>query len=353
MRKATGILMACIALTFGAGTMAACKPEEPQVTEGAIYVTEAKSFWAGVGSGYLSFEYREEPAEPVEGERYSYVFHVMVDSGDGYSSYMSGNWELEGEEGSYGTLSLTGYWDESIENPTMLDGAESGVAKTYEPTDGKYMIGVSIPSAGVLDFVLDPANDKVGEGETPEPEKPCTNHVDENGDGKCDVCGEDMPTEQPGEGEIQIALWASASASPYAGMNIKADAMLELYTDNTWTMLLKTDMPDPNADYTEAASGTWALDPTTYATTLTVTNQTVADSLPETLTVICDASAYPDLKYSADVTYVSYGIEFKFAFTDNEPVEETHYTVSFDFGNGQIVHNTCGRQIPRKLRRER
>ena len=80
MRKATGILMACIALTFGAGTMAACKPEEPQVTEGAIYVTEAKSFWAGVGSGYLSFEYREEPAEPVEGERYGYVFHVMVDS---------------------------------------------------------------------------------------------------------------------------------------------------------------------------------------------------------------------------------------------------------------------------------
>ena len=42
MRKATGILMACIALTFGAGTMAACKPEEPQVTEGAIYVTEGQ-----------------------------------------------------------------------------------------------------------------------------------------------------------------------------------------------------------------------------------------------------------------------------------------------------------------------
>ena len=78
MRKATGILMACVALTFGAGTMAACKPEEPQVTEGAIYVTEAKSFWAGIGSGYLSFEYREEPAEPVEGERYGYVQYDAV-----------------------------------------------------------------------------------------------------------------------------------------------------------------------------------------------------------------------------------------------------------------------------------
>ena len=123
---------------------------------------------------------------PAEGERYGYVFHVMVDSGDGYSSYMSGNWELEETEGNYGTLSLIGYWDSSIKNPTMLDGAQSGVAKTYEPTDGKYTIGVSIPSAGVLDFVLDPANDKVEEGETPEPEKPCTNHVDENGDGNVD-----------------------------------------------------------------------------------------------------------------------------------------------------------------------
>lgn len=199
MRKATGILMACVALTFGAGTMAACKPEEPQVTEGAIYVTEAKSFWAGVGSGYLSFEYREEPAEPVEGERYGYVFHVMVDSGDGYSSYMSGNWELEGEEGSYGTLSLTGYWDESIENPTMLDGAESGVAKEYEPTDGKYTIGVSIPSAGVLDFTLDPADDKVGEGETPEPEKPGPEEPDES--------------EKPSEGEGQLTLQSEPDGS--------------------------------------------------------------------------------------------------------------------------------------------
>ena len=32
--------------------------------------------------------------------------------------------------------------------------------------------------------------------------------------------------------------------------------------------------------------------------------QTVADSLPETLTVTCDASAYPDLKYSADVSAI-------------------------------------------------
>ena len=97
-RKLVGILSACLALSLGGAVLAACAPTEPEVTEGAIYVTEAKSFWAGVGSGYLSFEYKEEPETPAEGERYGYVFHVMVDSGDGYSSYMSGNWELECSE---------------------------------------------------------------------------------------------------------------------------------------------------------------------------------------------------------------------------------------------------------------
>ena len=105
-RKLVGIFSACLALSLGGAVLAACAPTEPEVTEGAIYVTEAKSFWAGVGSGYLSFEYKEEPGTPAEGERYGYVFHVMVDSGDGYSSYMSGNWELEETEGNYGTLSL-------------------------------------------------------------------------------------------------------------------------------------------------------------------------------------------------------------------------------------------------------
>ena len=319
-RKLVGILSVCLALSLG-GILAACAPTEPEVTEGAIYVTEAKSFWAGVGSGYLSFEYKEEPEMPVEGERYGYVFHVMVDSGDGYSSYMSGNWELEEMEGNYGTLSLTGYWDSSIKNPTMLDGAQSGVAKEYEPTDGKYTIGVSIPSAGVLDFVLDPVNDKVGEGETPEPEKPCINHVDENGDGKCDVCGEDMPTEQPSEGEVQVLLTAKASIEPYPGYTVNAEAKLELYTDETWVMSVKTDANPANPDFVEAASGTFAVDMTTYAMTLTVTEEAVEESLPETFTVNCDASAYPELAYSANIAYNSAGFTLNFAFSNVEAEE--------------------------------
>ena len=34
---------------------------------------------------------------------------------------------------------------------------------------------------------------------TPEPEEPCTEHVDADSDGKCDVCGADMPTTEPEE----------------------------------------------------------------------------------------------------------------------------------------------------------
>ena len=33
----------------------------------------------------------------------------------------------------------------------------------------------------------------------PEPEEPCTEHVDADSDGKCDVCGADMPTTEPEE----------------------------------------------------------------------------------------------------------------------------------------------------------
>ena len=321
MRKATGILMACVALTFGAGTMAACKPEEPQVTEGAIYVTEAKSFWAGVGSGYLSFEYREEPAEPVEGERYGYVFHVMVDSGDGYSSYMSGNWELEGEEGSYGTLSLTGYWDESIENPTMLDGAESGVAKEYEPTDGKYTIGVSIPSAGVLDFTLDPADDKVGEGETPEPEKPGPEEPDES--------------EKPSEGEGQLTLQSEPDGSGRS-------AQLLMYADGTFEIGLSY---YAGMEYMPSVFGTWAQRADWSGIDLTITEDEADMVAEETLVVVIDASDVSNIGYTLELTVnvPQAGGEMNFSLAKVDVSEEpevdteTHYTVTFDFLNGTTV----------------
>lgn len=321
MRKATGILMACVALTFGAGTMAACKPEEPQVTEGAIYVTEAKSFWAGVGSGYLSFEYKEEPAEPVEGERYGYVFHVMVDSGDGYSSYMSGNWELEGEEGSYGTLSLTGYWDESIENPTMLDGAESGVAKEYEPTDGKYTIGVSIPSAGVLDFTLDPVANKVGEGETPEPEKPGPEEPDE--------------PEKPSEGEVQLTLQSEPDGSGRS-------AQLLMYADGTFEIGLSY---YAGMEYMPSVFGTWAQRADWSGIDLTITEDEADMVAEETLVVVIDASDVSNIGYTLELTVnvPQAGGEMNFSLAkvdiseEPEVDTETHYTVTFDFLNGTTV----------------
>lgn len=228
------------------------------------------------------------------------------------TSWMSGTWALEEENGTYGTLTLIGNWSTEIDDPTRLDGAESGVAKEYELQDGEYHIGVYISGGGVFDFTLDPVKDKVGEGEEmpSEPEEPCTKHVDEDKDGKCDVCGEDMPTEQPSEGEVQVLMTAKASVSPFEGFTVNAEAKLELYEDGTWALFIKTDADPANPDFVEAASVTYTNTQTEM--TLTVTEETKEESLPDTITVTVNAATYPTIGYSADFTYISTGFDFEF-----------------------------------------
>lgn len=318
-KKLVGILLAVIALSLGAGILTACAADKPTAQEGAVYLTESQTLYKVTGIGYLSFEYVPEPETPVEGEVYGNVFHVMATGSNNIeecTSWMSGTWALEEENGLFGTLTLIGNWSTEIDDPTRLDGAESGVAKEYELKDGEYHIGVYISGGGVFDFTLDPVKDKVGEGEkTPsEPEEPCTKHVDEDKDGKCDVCGEDVPTEQPSE--VQVLLTAKASIQPYEGFTVNAEAKLELYTDETWAMSVKTDADPSNPDFAVAAGGTYTVDMTTYAMTLTVTEEAVEKSLPETFTVNCDISGYPELAYSAEVAYKSAGFTFDFVFTN-------------------------------------
>lgn len=316
-KKLVGILSAVLALSLGAGILTACAPDEPTAQEGAVYLTESQTLYTVTGIGYLSFEYVPEPEMPVEGEVYGNVFHVMATGSNNIeecTSWMSGTWALEEENSLFGTLTLIGNWSTEIDDPTRLDGAESGVAKEYELKDGEYYIGVYISGGGVFDFTLDPVKDKVREcEETPsEPEEPCTKHVDEDKDGKCDVCAEDVPTEQPSE--VQVLLTAKASIQPYEGFTVNAEAKLELYTDETWAMSVKTDANPAQTDYQEAASGTWALDSATYVTTLTVTEQLVENSLPATFTIAADYSAMPTIGYSASITYTNM-IAFTFALT--------------------------------------
>ena len=93
-------------------------------------------------------------------------------------------------------------------------------------------------------------------------------------------------------------------------------------------MYIKTDADPSVTDFIVAAKGTFTTDTTTYASTLTVSEQTNANSLPATITVNCDASGYPKLAYNANVAYISNGLTFNFSFSDSEPVKEPMVTLT-------------------------
>ena len=273
--------LATICVACSAAGIAACAPDAPEAQEGTIYQTGVETFWVGVGKAYMTFEYAEEPETPEEGAIYGYVFNVNVDAGDGYSSWLTGSWELSEDES---TLTLTATWQEG-DNSTYLADATSGQAKTYTAADGEFTIGVNLPSAGTVNFTLNPETDKVGEEQTPEePEEPeCTEHVDADGDGKCDNCGEDMPAETP---EVAMTLTASTAAGQ--------SAKIELMSDNTWALSISY---YSGGAYTPTASGTYALD-AAYNMVLTVTEDT-AEVLPEeSYTFACD---YATQTYSGTI----------------------------------------------------
>ncbi len=113
----TGLMSLC---AISAAAFAACAPDAPEAKEGTVYQTGVETFWVGVGKAYMTFE-------NIDSEN---VFNVNVDAGDGYSSWLSGSWELEEEDGTFGDLILTATWEDS-ENATALADAESGVAKMY------------------------------------------------------------------------------------------------------------------------------------------------------------------------------------------------------------------------------
>lgn len=305
-KKLAGILSACLALALGVGALTACSapdtPSEP--AEGEIYRTEAVT--SGSVGAYFSFKTYPEGEENEWGHTGN-IYEMNVSAwGREYSMWNDGYWALEGN-----TLSLTPIsQDEPTKsNPTLIVDAMVNEAKVFTLTDGKFMIPIKACGEDMT-IIFDPETDLVDEIETPS----CTEHIDENADGKCDVCGEDMPEEDVAK--VQVTLTARASAEIANVMTVNADAKLDLYTDSTWKMSVKTDADPSATDYLEAASGTYTVDMTTYAMTLTVTKETVENSLPATFTVACDASGYPDLVYSANVSYVSYGMTFAFAFTN-------------------------------------
>lgn len=286
-RRFITILFAiCLVLSMSlVAACSGCSKKPPKAGEGVVYQTGAQSFWVGVGQAYMTFENVAESEQKEENTLYGKVFYVKVssDSGKTYSPWLSGKWEMNDAKTE---LTLTASW-ESGDNSTTLVDATSGEAKKYTADGGKFTIGVNLPSAGKVNFTLDPVNDKVGEGETPTPPAECTEHVDENKDGKCDKCGKDMPNQGGDEVTVMNLLEATASGGQKAKIELKSDKSWELsvsYYDG--------------GDYTPTASGTWALDGTTYNITLTVTGDAANVLAEDTYTLNVD---YTTQKYSGTI----------------------------------------------------
>lgn len=323
-KKLFGLVTAlCLALTMGIMLTACTMPDAPETATGEIYRTSVVKLNANV-SAYLSF--KDYGDETNDWKTAGKVYEITVSSyGGDFSKWSDGNWELNSDKTK---LTVT---PKNTDDKTCLVGTEKNVAKEYTAIGGVFSIEFKAGgSTGT--FTFDPIANKVGE-DTKDPcathvdenedgkcdvcgeAVPCTTHVDENKDGKCDVCGEDMPT----EAELQLELVAKASAEIPSVMTINADAKLDLFNDNTWQMDIKTDA-NPNAtEYEKAASGTWVLNQD-YSMTLTVVEQTNENSITGNITVTCDASGYPNLVYASTVAYISNGLTFNFTFA--LPTEE-------------------------------
>ncbi len=305
-KKLVGFLMLVMCLVFSLGALVACStPDAPETKEGEIYRTSVATVNANV-KAYVSFKDISEANEWGESGK---VYEIIVSSyGGNYSMWADGHWELDGD-----TLKIT---PKNQDDKTCFTDTEKEVEKTYTATDGIFSLTAKV-GGGNCTFTLNPTTDKVGEST----KEPCVTHVDENGDGECDKCGEDMPqVEPPEEAQVQVEMTAKTSVEIPSVMTINAEAKLDLYDNNTWMMFIKTDANPAVTDYVKAASGTWSLDSATYVTTLTVVEQTEAESLPATLTVNCDASGYPNLVYTSTVAYVSNNLTFNFSFTNKAPI---------------------------------
>lgn len=291
------MLVMCVVLSLG--VLAACNntPEKPEGGSWTCY--SENKIWTKILT--LKFEDSE-------------TFKVY----SGSDQWIEGKYKFAKDPGT-STLTL---WNADVAIP----GVEKNGEKTYEPVDGVYTIEFDHGSGGKSKFLFQPPQDGTKPGEeTNQPKPPCDTHIDANKDGKCDECGADMPKE---EAKVQVAMTAKASVEIPNVMTVNADAKLDLYDDNTWIMSIKTDADPSVTDFIVAAKGTFTTDTTTYASTLTVCEQTNANSLPATITVNCDASDYPKLAYNANVAYISNGLTLNFSFSNSEPVKEPMVTLT-------------------------
>lgn len=223
-------------------------------------------------------------------------FHLFVDT----TYFDASEWFKGAYAFNADKTQLTLYVGYNANGPHLAEAeATESEAVTYTAQDGKFTIAVKDPSASNVNgtFVLSLEGTDV-------PEEP-----DDSGE----------PENPPAA--VQMTLTASDTLD-LGTMQITANAKLELFTDNTFKLSV-----DAGQGYLEAASGSWALD-AGYNMQLTVIKQTVANSLPETITLYVDYSTFT---YSGTVTYTASAytvFTFDFAPEANAPALDKAVTLT-------------------------
>lgn len=151
MKKKSVLVLVALCLVVSMFALVACNDDKaPEKKEGVLYQSDVQLFWVGIGKAYMTLEHITEPETPEEGKLYGNVFNVIVsaDSGKTYSPWLSGTWKIEND-----VLTLNATWQDG-DKSTMLADATSGQDKIYTKQDGKFTIGVKLPSAGTIDFEI-------------------------------------------------------------------------------------------------------------------------------------------------------------------------------------------------------
>ena len=96
----------------------------------------------------------------------------------------------------------------------------------------KLLVSLTLTASLALSGILAACTD-------PEPDDPCTEHVDANGDGVCDNCGETVSTPEPAEKQLYDGRWITPANTPDgegATLKLKEDGSYYYYSAWTYSM---------------------------------------------------------------------------------------------------------------------
>ena len=128
----------------------------------------------------------------------------------------------------------------------------------------------SLALSGILAACTDPEK----------PDDPCTEHVDANGDGVCDNCGETVSTPEPAEKQLYDGRWVTTATDPAnegATLKLKEDGSYYYYS--AWTYSLGSwEVVEGEFTYYKIENGNTPGDTDTDKTAYTASEQLVLTS---------------------------------------------------------------------------